>query len=60
MDVTDLKDAQNGLRVVQRDLHWALSNASKIETLVLLPIISDAVDLLDRVDALMQAVGGDA
>ena len=56
MDITDLKAVQYGMRIVQRDLHWALNLASPVEELVLLPIISDAVELLNRIDALIDAV----
>ena len=59
MDVTDLESARYGLRIVQRDLHRALSEASPIEAIVLLPIITLAVNLLDRVDTLIKAIGED-
>ena len=57
MDIEDLEAALVDLRFFQRDLHWALSTASPVEALVLLPIISDGVELADRIDTLIKAIG---
>ena len=59
MDVTDLEAVQYGMRIVQRDLHRALKEAGPVEEIVLLPMITVAVDLLDRVDTLIKAIGED-
>ena len=56
MDITDLESALKGLRVVQRDLRWALSNASPVEAMVLMQIISTSGDMFCQLEDFIQAV----